>query len=242
MLATGAVFEMAAAAVALLTEAGMGSMLLEAAIPVQHRLDQGPQSLLECVISSNGSIEVASGKALLLTARAGVARSALAETNQNKGASGRVFAPNVSPARQQCVFAQLASDMAAWDSGYCAHPARLEAAISVRTTSGCMLRAAEAFSSRAAAFGDSLSVCAASKAVHICGLEKSLAAFAGVQVAGLREVQLAGANVPALQLIWQRLDVQQLKHPGKPVRWLLLSMHGATLSDICKRYMTILLP
>ena len=228
---------MAAAAVALLTE--VGSTLLEAASPVQHRLDQGPQSLLECVISSSGSIEIASGKALLLTATAGVARSALAETSQIKSASCQVLVPDVSPAKQQCAFAQLASDMPAWESGYAAHPARLEAAISVSMTSGCMLRAAEAFSWKAAAVGDSLSVCAASNAVQIRGLGNNLATFAGVQVAGLRQVQLTGAHVPALQLIWQRLDLQQLREPGKPVQWLLLSKHGATLSDICNRYATI---
>ena len=221
---------------AMLMEASMGSTLLEAASPVQHRLDQGPQSLLECIISSNGSIEIASGKALLLTATAGVARSALAETSQNKIASYRILMPNVSPAKHCCAFAQLASDMPAWESGYCAHPARLEAAISVSMTSGCILRAAEAFSSSAVVFGDSLSVSAASDAVHVCGFGNNLATFAGVKVAGLREVQLTGANVPALQLIWQRLDLLQLKQPGKPVQWLLLSKHGATLSDICKRY------
>jgi len=49
------------------------------------------------------------------------------------------------------------------------------------------------------------------------------------RVADMHQLQPA---VPALQLIWQALEVQA-PAIGKPPSWLLISQHGANLEDIC---------
>jgi hypothetical protein len=57
-------------------------------------------------------------------------------------------------------------------------------------------------------------------------------AVAGAVFSRIVDIPQLQPVVPALQLIWQALEVQAPNF-GKPPSWLVISQHGAQMHDLC---------
>ena len=227
-LPPAAVLELAVASSIILT--GSVSDLTQA---MMHRSAKAATAFVECIIHQRGEITVSTQQTALASAAMvkPYSKSAASLDHRNDLLSAVFFLGaqlQSSPTEKEQATASVVMIESDVKAGYVQHPARLQSALTLLSifTPGLMLTTAEAvhltesLPGKEAAAGVGKSRLSLSSEFRLSGLSS----------ASLAEIAQGDRSVPALQTVWQKLNLK-MPDTAKALRLLAISRHGAQLQD-----------
>ena len=186
---------------------------------------------VECSIALSATIRIASQGVTCLTADLFSASKSQARRPTSEPLSQMLQQAPVS--QKNAIFASLGKDSMNTMAGMMQQSAVLDAAFSLSSVikAGSLPSRAEAVH-----FGASLSLSKGmanatfvNTTLGVSCLE-SFGLIVGVAMGTLKDLRIEVDDMPALELIWQPLNLQKLE-PMKPYHWLVLSQAGVCIED-----------